>query len=182
VVVLPIGPLEPWQIQPEDDNPGLWLLCRTREERDAILRFCTAPRPAAPGDGEEEKTVASVVRQLRHMAELPTAQEAINGRAAIHAAAHAIEVKWGLLSTSPDALAPPVQARGGDEVERIELRERAQEMCERMRLDFGIRVPPRFHTWLTQCLAEVVGNDDPALTRAALAPSAARDEQTGGGR
>ena len=72
------------------------------------------------------------------------------------------------------------ETEGAEEVGRINLRERAQEMVERIRQDFGWKAPPRFIGWLTCCLAEVVANDDPAGIRAALAPNAAPEEVSRG--
>jgi hypothetical protein len=107
----------------------------------------TAPRPAAPGEGEGLNTEPT--DGLRRVYQAYLDNQAL--------------------------LKEPVQTRGGEEVERLREALKAAEQFIANGIEMGfIRMPDD-------------GTPDPAhntlpMIRAALAPSAARDEQTGGGR
>jgi hypothetical protein len=170
-----------------------------RELRNRARAALTAPRPAAPGDGEAWERAMRLLDEVH--ADLPylMGRASTEGHGVGQDLARETAHKFGLALHDLRALAPPVQARGGEEVERL----RADATRYRYLVARHSHEYPREHNppcpgecgirWEHQETRERQGWDIDALLdaeiatldeedRAALAPSAARDEQTGGGR
>jgi len=57
--------LEPWQFQPDNDSPGLYLQCSSAAQRDAIMRALGAPVWSAQEMNEADREAAKLVENIR---------------------------------------------------------------------------------------------------------------------